>query len=198
MITRSCGEGQIRLREGPLPFISFEVQDMQTLGVIAGVMSMAIGASLAGGCQSGHASPGFCREVVKGPALDSRVRVLRIDARQKVDRVLIHGAVQRQSHTSYPIQTHVDVTVTGADGKILLRSRTQDIFVSRRVPGKGPDWTGFDVILPGRIPADATIQATCHNGPHKPDTAIGCAALGPRCQKSCRRISVSRRQISWP
>jgi len=137
------------------------------------VMSVALPFILAGGCVSGHASLGPFHEVGRGPTMDDRVRILWVNAHEEADRVRIQGAVQRQSHTSYPIRTHVDVVVTGADGRPLQRVWTREISVSRRVPGKGPDWTAFEVTLAGKLPAGSTIQVASHNGTHSAEPEPG-------------------------
>ena len=128
---------------------------------------------LACGCGSCPARRGASLKVGRGPTMDDRVRIIWVDAHERSDRVWLHGAVQRQSHTSYPIQTHVDVLVTGADGRLLQRTWTREISVSRRVPGKGPDWTAFEVTLPGKLPAGSTIQVASHDGTHPAEPQPG-------------------------
>jgi hypothetical protein len=140
---------------------------MTQRGMTFSLTVMAVLSLWAAGCASSQARPGASLKVIRGQSLDHRVRILWIDAQPKGDRIRVHGAVQRLSHTRTPIQTHVDLVVTSADGTPLQRSWSQDLFVAGRTPGKGPDWTAFDMTLPGDLPAGATLQAACHNGPHQ-------------------------------
>jgi hypothetical protein len=140
---------------------------MTQRGMVFSLTVTAVLSLLAAGCASSQARPGASLKIIRGQSLDHRVRILWIDAQPKGDRIRVHGAVQRLSHTRTPIQTHVDLVVTSADGTPLKRSWSQDLCVAGRTPGKGPDWTGFDMTLPGDLPAGATLQAVCHNGTHE-------------------------------
>jgi len=94
------------------------------------------------------------------------VRILWTDVYQDGEDIMIYGVVRRRSHTSYPLKTHVDIKVFNTDGKVLQEARTPDIYVPRRVPGKGINWKCFKLRLPD-IPENSRVQAVAHSGLHE-------------------------------
>jgi hypothetical protein len=94
------------------------------------------------------------------------VGILWTDVYQDGEDIVVYGVVRRRSHTSYPLKTHVDVTILSPDGEVLQEVRTPDIYVARRIPGKGINWNRLEVRLPD-IPHNSRVQAVAHSGSHK-------------------------------
>ncbi len=95
-----------------------------------------------------------------------RVKILWTDVYQDGEDILVYGVVQRLSHTSYPIKTHVDITILSPDGTVLQEARTPDIYVPRRIPGKGINWERFQVRLPDIPPQGSRVNMVVHSGSH--------------------------------
>jgi len=95
-----------------------------------------------------------------------KAEILWTDVYQDGEDTLVYGALQRRSHTSYPMKTHVDVAVVSPDGAMLQEARTPDVYVTRRVPGKGIDWTRFKVRIPGTLTQGFKVNVVVHSGDH--------------------------------
>ena len=93
-----------------------------------------------------------------------KVKILWTRVYQDGEDFVVYAVVQRRNHTSYPIRTHVDVTILAPDGKILQEARTPDIYVSRRRPGKGINWTRFRVPLSGQPVEGSKANIVVHSG----------------------------------
>jgi len=90
------------------------------------------------------------------------VRILWTDVYRDGEDIIVYGAVQRCSHTSYPLKTHVDVTILTPDGTIVQEVRTQDIYVPKHISGKGINWERFEVHFTD-IPENFRVQAVVHS-----------------------------------
>jgi len=95
------------------------------------------------------------------------VEILWTDVYQDGEDTVVYGVIRRRSHTSYPIRTHVDVAIVSPDGTMLQESRTPDIYVARRVPGKGIDWTRFNLRVPGVLAQGSKVKMVVHMGSHR-------------------------------
>lgn len=95
-----------------------------------------------------------------------RVNILWTDVYQDGNDMVVYGVVQRRSYTSYPLKTHVDIAVLSPEGTVLQETRTQDIYVPRRIPGKGINWKRFEVRFPS-IPAEGSkVSIVTHSDSH--------------------------------
>ena len=94
------------------------------------------------------------------------VEILWTDVYQDGEDTVVYGVIRRRSHTSYPIKTHVDVAIVSPDGTMLQEARTPDIYVARRVPGKGTDWTRFKIRFPGALTQGSKVNMVVHSGSH--------------------------------
>ena len=94
------------------------------------------------------------------------VEILWTDVYQDGEDTVVYGVIRRRSHTSYPIKTHVDVAIVSPDGTMLQEARTPDIYVARRVPGKGTDWTRFKIRFPGVLTQGSKVNMVVHSGSH--------------------------------
>ncbi|MFB0553258.1 MAG: hypothetical protein ACETWQ_08085 [Phycisphaerae bacterium] len=98
-----------------------------------------------------------------------RVNILWTDVYRDGEDIVIYGVVQRRSRTSYPIKTHVDVIIFFPDGTILQEARTPDIYVPRRIPGKGINWKRFELRFP-EISPSSKIRFVAHEDLHEDKT----------------------------
>jgi hypothetical protein len=94
------------------------------------------------------------------------VRILWTDVYQDGEDIIVYGAVRRRSHTSYPLTTHVDVMILAPDGEVLQEARTQDIYVPRRIPGKGVNWKRFEARFSSMPPQGSLVRLVSHSGLH--------------------------------
>lgn len=94
------------------------------------------------------------------------VEILWTDVYQDGEDTVAYGVLQRMSHTSYPIKTHLDVAIFSPDGTMLQKTRTPDIYVARRVIGKGINWTRFEVRFPGILTMGSKVNMVVHRGSH--------------------------------
>ncbi len=103
-------------------------------------------------------------------APSKKVKILWTRVYQDGEDFVVYGVLQRRSHTSYPIRTHVDVTILAGDGTIRHEARTPDIYVSRRRPGKGINWTRFRMRLPGTLAEGSRVNMAVHSALHNAKT----------------------------
>ena len=94
------------------------------------------------------------------------IEILWTDVYQDGEDTVVYGVIRRRSHTSYPIKTHVDVAIVSPDGTMRQEARTPDFYVARRVPGKGIDWTRFNVRFPGMLTQGSKVNMIVHGGSH--------------------------------
>ncbi len=99
-----------------------------------------------------------------------KVKILWTRVYQDGEDFVVYGVVQRRNHTSYPIRTHVDITILAGDGTVMQETRTPDIYVSRRRPGKGISWKRFRVRLPGTPPEGSRVNMVVHGALHNAKT----------------------------
>jgi hypothetical protein len=96
-----------------------------------------------------------------------KVKILWTDVYQDGEDFAVYGVVQRGSHTSYPIKTHVDITILSPDGTVLQEARTPDTYVPRRIPGKGISWERFQVRFADIPPQGSRVNVVVHSGKHE-------------------------------
>jgi hypothetical protein len=142
---------------------------MKRLGLAVG-MTLGMAAMLVTGCATNRIDLVEQGIVSVETVPSKRVRILWTDIYQDGDDTVVYGVVQRRSHTSYPIRTHVDITMLSSDGKVLQEARTGDIYVARRIPNKGINWTRFRVRFPG-IPVEGSkVKMVVHGHSHNSRT----------------------------
>ncbi|MHC4624649.1 MAG: hypothetical protein ACYS4W_12190 [Planctomycetota bacterium] len=98
------------------------------------------------------------------------VRILWADVYQDGEDMVVCGVVQRRSDTSYPIRAHVDITVLSPEGTVLQETRTCNIYVARRLAGKGMNWTCFRARLPGTPAEGSRVHMAVHSSEHNGKT----------------------------
>jgi hypothetical protein len=133
---------------------------------IAFVVALSAATRIMSGCGGSRVSLVDQGIVSVETKASKNVGILWTDVYQDGEDIIVYGVVQRSSHTSYPIKTHVDVTILSPDGEVLQEVRTPDILVPRRIPGKGINWKRFEVRFPD-IPHNSRVQAVAHSGLHE-------------------------------
>lgn len=93
-------------------------------------------------------------------------KILWSDVYQDKEGIVVYGVIERCGHTTYPLETHLDITVLSMEGKVLQEAQTPDIYLPRRIPGKGINWKRFRVRFP-EIPQASTVQLVPHSGIHE-------------------------------
>ncbi len=81
--------------------------------------------------------------------------------------LVITGVLRRRDHVGLPIKTHVDVTIVSPDGTVLDEARSSDVYVSRRIIGRGYlSFERFKIRIPS-IPAQGSlVRLISHSGQH--------------------------------
>jgi len=131
------------------------------IGVCLGLLAIA-----ASGCATNRVSLIDKGVVSLETVPNERADILWADVYVDGEDNVVYGTLQRRSHTSYPIKTHVDVTISSPDGVILEQSRTPDIYVPRRRPGKGISFKRFKSRF-ANIPTGSKVTMAVHDDPHE-------------------------------
>ena len=84
-----------------------------------------------------------------------KVYIAWSDAYEDGDGFVVSGVVRRRDTVGLPIKVHVDVTILSPDGKVLDEGRSSDIYVPRRIVGRGQSLKRFSVRF-GSIPAEGS------------------------------------------
>ena len=96
-----------------------------------------------------------------GSFFDDKTRILWARVYQDGDDTLIKVALRRRLPTAYPLKTHVDIVVIAPNGEKSLETRTENIYVPRNVPGKGPTVKFFRKHITGKLPKNSTVRIEC-------------------------------------
>jgi len=100
----------------------------------------------------------------------NHIKIMWADVYQCEGSVYISGALRRVGYSSFPIKTHVDVSIVSAKGKILHEIQGSDFYVPRRSPGKGINFQQFRISLPMVPPESSQVRVVCHSGTHPDNT----------------------------
>ena len=135
------------------------------IAMVFGIMTIAVS-----GCNTNRTDLVDKGIVSVETSPSKKVKILWTRVYQDGEDFVVYGVVQRRNHTSYPIRTHVDITILAGDGTIRHDTRTRDIYVSRRRPGKGINWTRFRVRLPGTPAEGSRVNMVVHSALHNAKT----------------------------
>jgi hypothetical protein len=89
---------------------------------------------------------------------------------EHADGLVITGVLKRRDHVGLPIKTHVDVTVLSPDGSLVDTARSSDVYVPRRITGRGQSLKRFSVHLPNMPPKGSLVRLVSHSGLHSDAT----------------------------
>jgi len=82
------------------------------------------------------------------------------------DGLVISGVLRRHDHVGNAIKTHVDVMVYSPDGRVIDTARSDEVYVPRRITGRGQSFKRFRVYFPNLPPRGSLVRMTSHSGPH--------------------------------
>ncbi len=95
-----------------------------------------------------------------------KVYVAWSDAYEHEGGFVIDGVLRRRDSVGLPLKTHVDVTVSSPDGRVFYTARSGDIYVPRRITGRGQSMKRFSVHFSRVPPRGSTVRVVSHSGPH--------------------------------
>jgi len=99
-----------------------------------------------------------------------RVYIAWSDAYEHEDGLVITGVLRRHDSVGLPIKAHVDVTVLPAEGGVVDTARSSDVYVPRRITGRGQSLKRFTVHLPNVAPRGSSVRVVSHAGLHDDTT----------------------------
>ena len=87
------------------------------------------------------------------------------------DGFIVTGVLKRSDQVGLPIKTHVDVTIMSPDGTVLDEARSSEIYVSRRIIGRGHlTFERFEVRFASVPPQGSLVRVVSHSGQHDDTT----------------------------
>ncbi len=131
---------------------------------------LAVAALFLAGCSCQKQSAGERNPLPVKMISSDKVRVVWMESYQEGDKTVVRGAIQRQHQGSAPMKAHVDVQVLSSGGELLQEVITPEVYVPRRLAGKGIDLRPFEVELQTVPVDDARIIMKAHHGEHENNT----------------------------
>jgi hypothetical protein len=95
-----------------------------------------------------------------------KVYIAWSDAYQNGDGFVVTGVLKRRGTIGMPIKAHVDVTILSPDGTIIEESHSSDVYVPRRIIGRGQSLKRFKVRFLTLPPRGSEVRMVCHSGLH--------------------------------
>jgi len=99
-----------------------------------------------------------------------KVYIVWSDAYEHETGFVVSGVVKRRDQVGLPIKTRVNVTILAPNGTIITERHSADIYVPRRIPGRGQSLKRFAVhftetpprgsLIRVKVPAHSTSDAT--------------------------------------
>ena len=132
-----------------------------------GIVFLAVTAVISCGCATSRV------DLVKSGALtiegraEGKVQIAWSDAYEQAGGLRITGVLMRHDHVGTPIKAHVDATILSPDGRVLDTACSKDIYVPRRITGRGQSLKRFSVRFPHVPPQGSSVRLVCHS-----DTAM--------------------------
>ena len=130
--------------------------EKRSIKIVVSVLALA---AISGSCFASHRIDLVDRGVVSLERQHSKkVHIAWGNVHQDGEDIVVSGVLMRHVITSYPIWRHVEVVVVAPDGTVLKETRTSDIKVPRRVPGRGFNTKRFEVRLAGIPPRGSLVR----------------------------------------
>ena len=82
------------------------------------------------------------------------------------DGFIVTGVLRRRDTFGLPIKSHVDIAVLSPDGTIIDESRSSEVYVPRRIIGRGGNLKRFRVRFSQIPPEGSLVHLVSHSGPH--------------------------------
>lgn len=92
-----------------------------------------------------------------------KVYIAWANAYEDEDGFVVTGVLRRHDTVGQPIRTTVDVEVVSPAGAVIDKGRSSDVYVSRRVIGRGGCFKRFKVHFQTIPPANSMVRVTVHS-----------------------------------
>ncbi|MFH1718448.1 MAG: hypothetical protein ABIF19_13925 [Planctomycetota bacterium] len=135
-----------------------KVLSLITIGVLATIIS---------GCAANRVDLVDTGVLTLDRQREGKVYIAWSSAYEQDDGFVITGVLMRHDHVGSAIKTHVDVTVLSPDGRVLETVRSNEVYVPRRITGRGQSLKRFRVHLANLPPRGSSVRMVSHSGPHK-------------------------------
>jgi hypothetical protein len=138
----------------------------QRLSVVIAALSFGLLVSTISGCAANRVDLVDSGFLTLEKQATGKVYVAWSDAYEREDGFVVTGVLRRSDRVGSPIKTHVDVTVLSPDGRVVDTARSGDVYVSRRITGRGQSFKRFSVSFSSMPPRGSTVRVVSHSGPH--------------------------------
>ena len=87
-----------------------------------------------------------------------KVYIAWSDAYKNGDGFVVTGVLRRRDTVGLPIKAHVDIAILSPDGTIIDESRSSDVYVPRRIIGRGQSLKRFRVRFSNIPPQGSLVR----------------------------------------
>ena len=94
-----------------------------------------------------------------------KVYIAWSDAHEDGDGFIVTGVLRRRDTVGLPIKAHVDVAILSPDGTVIDESRSSDVYVPRRIIGRGQSLQRFRVRFSNIPPPGSSVRLVSHSPP---------------------------------
>ena len=130
-------------------------------------LAAALGAILASGC-SGTGRDLTAAGLVSIQTVPAKtVRVAWAEVWQEGGQTVVRGRLVRRGISSCPLIGHVDVEFLNANGQLLEKAHSPEVYVRRTSPGTGPRLSPFELRLAFVPPENSKVVIAYHGGVHE-------------------------------
>lgn len=136
------------------------------LSVVTAALSLGVLVSIISGCAANRVDLVDSGFLTLEKQATGKVYVAWSDAYEYEDGFVTTGVLRRRDSVGSPIKTHVDAMVLSPDGRVVDTARSGDVYVSRRITGRGQSFKRFSVHFPSIPPRGSTVRVISHSGPH--------------------------------
>ena len=127
------------------------------------VITLVIIAAGASSCTAANKMDNVKVKTIK----DSKAHIAWSSVYQENGETVVRGVLRRNDKVGYPILTHVDAAIVGADGKVIGQGQSAGVKVARRNIRRGyRSFERFEVRIPGKVAAGSVVRLTSHAGAH--------------------------------
>ena len=129
----------------------------------AAVITLVIIAAGASSCMAANKMDNVKVKTIK----DSKAHIAWSSVYQENGQTVVRGVLRRNDTVGYPLLTHVDAAIVGADGKVASEGKSAGVKVARRNIRRGyKSFERFEVRIPGKLAAGSVVRLTSHAGTH--------------------------------
>ena len=136
------------------------------LSTITAALSLGLFVSIISGCTANRVDLVDSGFLTLEKQAAGKVYVAWSDAYDRDGGFVVTGVLRRSDHVGSPIKAHVDVTVLSPDGRVVDTARSGDVYVPRRITGRGQSFKRFSVPFSSKPPRGSTVRVVSHSGLH--------------------------------